>query len=40
MDVTPESLSKYGEVVSNPDYIGLSSQLLRGNTPHSILQKK
>lgn len=40
MDVTPESLSKYGEVVSNPDYIGLSSQLSRGNTPTFYFTKK
>ena len=40
IDVTPERLSKYGEVVSNPDYIGLSSQLSRGNTPTIYFTKK
>ena len=40
MDVTPENLSKYDEVVSNPDYIGLSSQLSRGNTPTIYFTKK
>lgn len=40
IDVTPENLSKYVEVVSNPDYIGLSSQLSRGNTPTLYFTKK
>ena len=40
IDVTPESLSKYGEVISNPDYIGLSAQLSRGNTPTFYFTKK
>jgi len=40
IDVTPENLSKYGEVVSNPDYIGLSSQLSRGKTPTLYFTKK
>jgi hypothetical protein len=40
MDVTPENLSKYDEVISNPDYIGLSSQLSRGNTPTIYFTKR
>ena len=40
IDVTPENLSKYVDVVSNPDYIGLSSQLSRGNTPTLYFTKK
>lgn len=40
IDITPENLSKYVEVVSNPDYIGLSSQLSRGNTPTLYFTKK
>lgn len=40
IDVTPENLSKYVDVVSNPDYIGLSSQLSRGNTPILYFTKK
>lgn len=40
IDVTPESLSKYGEVISNPDYIGLSAQLSRGNTPTFYFTKR
>ena len=40
LDVTPENLSRYGEVVSNPDYIGLSSKLSRGNTPSIYFTKR
>ena len=40
IDVTPENLSKYGEVISNPDYIGLSAQLSRGNTPTFYFTKR
>ncbi len=40
IDVTPENLSKYDEVVGNPDYVGLSSQASRGNTPTFLFTKK
>ncbi len=40
IDVTPDNLSKYDEVVSNPDYIGVSNKLSRGNTPTLFFTKK
>ena len=40
LDVTPENLSKYGEVIFNPDYIGVSAQLSRGDTPVLYFSKK
>ena len=40
ISVTPEKLAKYGVVISNPDYIGLSSQISRGNTPILLFAKK
>lgn len=40
LDVTLERLTKNIYVVSNPDYIGLSSQLSRGNTPTIYFAKE
>ena len=40
IDVTPENISKYPEVVSSPDYIGLSDNLSRGNTPTVYMAKR
>ena len=40
LTVTPKRLAKYRDVISNPDYIGLSSQLSRGNTPILYFTKK
>lgn len=40
INVTPTNLFKFVGVISNPDYIGLSSQLSRGKTPTLIFAKK
>jgi len=40
IDVLPNHLLKYPDVIANPDYIGLNNKLSRGNTPVIYFAKK